>query len=435
MLERIDIIVPTFNNQQYLFPMLESVLATKIYYPIRVIVVNNGHPASVDQVLMKGFADVVQCPQNLGWEGGLKEGLKHSDSKFVMFANDDIFIPRSSAQWTRKMMSLFKYPKVGAVGPSSNCVMGSQNIFVASGGVPDYKVNCLIGFCMLLRREALDKAGGVDDTLPGGDDLDLSIRLRDAGYDLLVDRESFVYHHGFKTGERVHGDAGVAGGWNSAEMTERTNHAIIRKHGLAKWFDTLYMSPQIPECCPTKDTEGSIIRRIVGDGSVLELGCGHQKTVDRAFGVDLYPAGELIPTIDRISVADCVGNVEKLGDCFLSQPKYDYIIARHILEHVHNPIKVLRHWKEYLAPGGKLIVAVPDDTVCDSISLNPEHKNAFTPEYIRDLLSAAGMKSIQVYDPQNYCSLIAVSEASDKPWTTSVSVCGSDEPYFYGNGQ
>ena len=89
----------------------------------------------------------------------------------------------------------------------------------------------------MLSREALDKAGGVDDSLPNhGDDIDFSIRLRQQGYKLLMDRNVFVFHHGFKTGERLHGAY-----WNSMEMQDKTNHSLIRKHGLPTFIGTLLM--------------------------------------------------------------------------------------------------------------------------------------------------------------------------------------------------
>jgi cellulose synthase/poly-beta-1,6-N-acetylglucosamine synthase-like glycosyltransferase len=113
--------------------------------------------------------------------------------------------------------------------------MGIQNIF-ATGTQNVVAVNFLVNFCCMVRRSALEKAGGIDDTLPGGDDLDQSIRLRKAGYRLLCNKNTFVYHHGFKTVERVHGDSTIQGGWNSVQMMERTNFALINKHGLKEWL-------------------------------------------------------------------------------------------------------------------------------------------------------------------------------------------------------
>ncbi len=114
-----------------------------------------------------------------------------------------------------------------------------QNIF-ATVPFRVYAARFLIGFCVLVRRSVLDKVGGIDNSLPGGDDLDLSMRLRSAGYKLIVDRDVFVFHHGFKTGNRVYGDVNEPGGWNSYEFLEKTNFALIRKHGFKAWYETMH---------------------------------------------------------------------------------------------------------------------------------------------------------------------------------------------------
>jgi GT2 family glycosyltransferase len=234
------ILIPTWNNNQFLIPCVRSILDTT---DAHLYIVNNG-----EKEHMMGLANdrvtILQQERNLGWEGGLLAGLAASKEEFVVFMNDDTFIPPVSKGWLEELLSYFKDPKVAAVGPSSNVVMGGQSIFAPFP--PDQAVlrsTFLIGFCVALRRSVLEEAGSVDDSLPGGDDLDLSLRLRQKGYELLIDRNAFVYHHGFKTGERINGGPNVAGGWNSVEMTEKTNFALIRKHGLKAWL--ALMSNQI----------------------------------------------------------------------------------------------------------------------------------------------------------------------------------------------
>lgn len=240
-MSKVGIIIPTWNNPQYLFPCVDSLLRTD-YRDIHIYIVNNGDPVYVNSLVGRQGITVLQQKDNLGWEGGIKKGLEASNEEFVVFMNDDTFIPVSSEMWLTTLLSHFVNPKVAAVGPSSNCVMGQQSIFAQSpSDMPS--LNYLIGFCMIVRRSALDEVGGVDDTLPGGDDLDLSIRLRKAGYNLIADKNAFVYHHGFKTGERVNGGPEIKGGWNSVEMMERTNFALMSKHGLQAWIDCMNQLP------------------------------------------------------------------------------------------------------------------------------------------------------------------------------------------------
>lgn len=226
----VDLIIPTFNSPEYAIPCVNSILRDYSHFDLaHIFIVNNGDPRHIDYFPKHPKVTVLQQEKNLGWEGGLQAGLDASRAPYVLFLNDDTFIPMSSERWLEKMLFHFKEPLCAAVGPSSNVVMGLQNMFTPTP--PLLKVNFLIGLCLMVRRTDLNAVGGIDATLPGGDDLDLSVRLRSLGKYLVCDKTVFVYHHGFKTGQKVHGSD-----WNSVAMTERTNHALIRKHGLRQFL-------------------------------------------------------------------------------------------------------------------------------------------------------------------------------------------------------
>lgn len=408
----VDVIIPTWDNQHYLQGALESLLINRSSESLfHVFVVNNGHPNSCDWVQHPNVTVIQTGGENLGWEGGLKAGLAQSKAPFVCFFNDDAQIPPASTMWLNKLLQHFRNLEVGAVGPSSNVVMGFQNIFVTTQHV-QFERSFLVGFCILLRRSTLDQVGGVDDSLPGGDDLDLSIRLRDAGYTLICDREVFVYHHGFKTGERVHGAPDKIGGWNSYEFKEKTDLALISKHGFKKWWECLkgaYTPPTIDIGVSQEDVEGNLIReRVIGE-KILELGVGGNKTVERAVGIDLIPKGEPIETLAKIeSVADIVASVaEPLP---VEDESQDCIIARHILEHMQDPILSLKNWAKAVKKGGKVIVAVPLQSIVDSIPMNIEHLVSFDEKSMRTLFETVGLQvNEQVYSG-NGVSFITVGE-------------------------
>lgn len=399
----VDVIIPTMDNPNFLIPCIRSFGRALQMNLVRILIVNNGEKESLP-ILGPGI-EVIQAGKNLGWEGGLKLGLERSDSEFVLLCNDDIVIPQSSFLWLENMLQHFGDPRCSAVGPSSNCVMGFQSIFWDTG-VATFKTSYLIGFFMLVRRRALDTAGGIDDALPGGDDIDLSIRLRKAGGYLLCDKNVFIYHHGFKTGERVNGSD-----WNSIRMQEATNKALWEKHGLREYLSTLH-SQRIEDLntVPAKgDTEGDLVRKYATGDTVYELGCGDIKTMQGTIGVDIVVNGEPMGGVfNRFSAADVVANVfEPLpienADCF---------IARHILEHTHDPLNAVRNWKKSLRRGGRLIVAVPDEELMRTIPLNPEHKCAFTKTSLQRLMETEGYKTISIEDSGNYISMVGVFEAN-----------------------
>jgi len=414
----VAIVIPSWNNNQYLIPCLNSILSPLATEDlVHVYVVNNGDPKNME-VIDHPRVTILQQEGNVGWEGGLKAGLAASQEEFIIFMNDDTYIPLPSLRWVNYLLEHFKIPEVAAVGPTSNCVMGAQNIFVDLEPSRDVLVvNYLIGFCMMVRRSAVEAAGGIDDSLPGGDDLDLSIRLRKAGYRLLVDRNVFVYHHGFKTGERVKGGPETIGGWNSIQMMERTNFALMEKHGLYAWIECMNQLPSNttpfdPQKGWREDTEADVVRQFVVGEKVLELGCGMRKTVPNALGVDRIPAGEQIRGVapNVYSLADVVANVE--GPLPMESGQFDTVIARHVLEHCVDSVMALREWGRVLKHGGRLIIAVPNHQLRNTIPMNIEHVRAFTPESLKNQMESLGFKTVDMLDPKNYVSFVGVFEAN-----------------------
>lgn len=414
--QTIDIIIPTMDNTDQLMQCVSSIIRNYVYFPVRVIVVNNGHPDTTKH----GFFDnphikVLYPDHNLGWEGALELGLQESKSEFVVFMNDDTLVPECSKFWINNLLQNFRDETVGAVGPSSNVVMGKQNIFLeqeARGLESRYQVPFLIGFCIMLRREALDKAGGVDVELNGGDDLDLSIRLQDAGYSLVSDRSVFIYHHGFQTGTRIHGDHTTPGGWNSTEMTESTNMGLIKKHGLIKWYNVLYARYDLISQ-PAEDTEGDVVRSFIVGKKIVDLGCGGQKTVPYAVGVDEIAKGEQIPMLlgeYSVSEADIVADVT--GTLPFKDKEFDTLIARHILEHISDPVKVLKEWSRIAE---RLIITVPNQEECSVIPLNPEHLHAWSPDTLTSIAELVGLRVVESKVHYNGISFTIVLER-DHEW-------------------
>lgn len=240
-MNEVAIIIPTMDNRPFLAPCLASLLDNTAGVDYRVIVVNNGAPESCDWA-RQSRVFVIGGQGNLGWEGGLQLGLQASTERLALFLNDDTLFLRTQRDWLARLVANLDDPSVAAAGPSSNMVAGPQST-TQQLPAPRYQARYLIGFCLLVRRSALYSVGGIDTTLPGGDDIDLSIRLRAAGYTLVCDRSAFVYHYGFKTGQRVHGDHTRLGGWNSQEMISATASALIAKHGQAAFADAWRQDP------------------------------------------------------------------------------------------------------------------------------------------------------------------------------------------------
>lgn len=405
----ITIIIPTWNNPQYFDPCVESIRRIGVLNGLcRLIVINNGKQPIKEQLKDWPNTLVLEPGKNLGWERGLELGLQHTDSPFVVFQNDDTVIPVANAHFYTRLLYPFNDDNVAAVGPATTIAAGKHSIYQKNPPVTIEEVSYLIFFTVMVRRRDYDLAGGIDVECPGGDDIDLSIRLRKLGKKLFINPGAFLIHHAFKTGERVRGDSNAVGGWNSKEMTDKTNKFLIQKHGFKTYLETVRGYVNSEPHKTIEDSEGNVIRQIATSGVIYELGCGARKTVQYSIGLDRVPKGEKIPHVGMVSEADIV--------CDVTQPLpldsgiADYVICRHILEHCVDSVQVLKEWSRILKVGGKLIIAVPNENIIKGIPTNPEHVHAFNPKSLKSLMDVLGFKSIDSLDPQNGISFVGIYE-------------------------
>lgn len=411
------ILLPTFNNAEYLIPCVESILMTKALDGLcKLIIINNGVQPVKEQFKNIPGIEVLEPGRNLGWEGGLKFGMEHVDTNYVCFQNDDTFIPRACTSFYSQLLWPFGNTNIAAVGPATTNASGLHSVHLRNPLWFPTEVAYLIFFTVMLRTQDLKDAGGIELSPTGsGDDLDLSIRLRKMGKKLLINPDAFIFHHAFKTGEKVRGPATVAGGWNSQDMMEKTRAWIIQKHGFKTYMSTMRPMDYSVHAPLKDDVEASIVAPLVTGEKVVELGCGFNKTVPQAIGVDRVAKDEACQNLagHRPCVADVQADV--------SQPlpfpdlSVDTIIARHVLEHITDTIETLTNWNRVLKIGGRLLIAVPNQELVSSIPLNPEHVHAFTPASLSKIVTLCGFQAIQAINPGNGHTFIAHFEKVTHP--------------------
>ena len=408
-LKRIPIIIPTYNNLEFILPCIYSI-AENTAECYDLVVINNG--AEELKNSLQGV-NIVYTGQNLGWMGGINKGLEHikdMDYDYVLLLNDDTHILPKDFDWLAKLKAVLENdPKVAAVGPSSNVVAGSQNM--RHKNLPALvEVPFLIGFCVLMRRSALEEIGGLDESLPGGDDFDWSIEFRKRGYKLVARRDSFVYHHGFVTGNKVHGDSTARKGWNSPQMTEDTNFAIIRKHGFKAWLKTIRDKPIPYEASAEEYTDENCLMKIV-EGKGIDVGCGSNKISKDAIGVDMILGGDIGGKFggpSEVSQADVKASGDNLF--MFEDGELDYVVARHNIEHYANPLRTLREWFRVLKEGGRVGITTPDDTRLSAIRLDPTHKHSFNRECMKDMLELVGFNVIELSGCANQWNFFVIAE-------------------------
>ncbi len=103
-------------------------------------------------------------------------------------------------------------------------------------------------------------------------------------------------------------------------------------------------------------------------GSLLELGLGHGYTTDifsRHFARHVVLEGShAVIRNFRDKHPDCRAEIVDIWfEDFATEERFDVIVMGFILEHVDEPLQILRRFRNFLAPSGKMFIAVPNAEV------------------------------------------------------------------------
>jgi predicted O-linked N-acetylglucosamine transferase (SPINDLY family)/GT2 family glycosyltransferase len=220
--ELASIIVLCCNEAQYTRLCLESVLR-HTRAPYELVLVDNGStddtPALLEEVRSRPGPErvaVLRSEVNVGFPAGCNQGLARARGEYLVFLNNDTVVTDG---WLEGLVrwALHDWPRVGMVGPLTSYSRPPQQVPVGYARLEEMPafaerlrrenagralgVERLAGFCLLARREVMEKVGGFDERFGVGffDDDALSVRALRAGYKLLVAQDVFVHHFGSRT--------------------------------------------------------------------------------------------------------------------------------------------------------------------------------------------------------------------------------------------
>jgi len=249
----VDIIIPHFKRRDMLERCLDS-LAVTCYPSMGIIVVDNGGMEAGLVFLVKRYksARLLRLPENLGYAGGCNEGLKNSTADYVVFMNDDT---EHDPLWLEqlvhvacadecigalqpKILSLKPYRKgkklfdyAGAAGGMMDrfgypwCLGRSFTAIEQDSGQYDVGQDIFwaSGVAMFAKRAVVEQLGGFDgDFFMQMEEIDLSWRMRLAGYQVCSVPSSIVLHEG--------GASLSAGAPEKVYFNHRNNIAMILKN-------------------------------------------------------------------------------------------------------------------------------------------------------------------------------------------------------------
>ncbi|MCL1950190.1 MAG: glycosyltransferase family 2 protein [Turicibacter sp.] len=211
---KVSIVILCHNQLAYTQECLDSI---RRYTPqaYELIIIDN---ASTDGTVawLEAQPDVVliKNKENLGFPKGCNQGIEKATGAYILLLNNDVVVTEN---WLGNLLAaLNSSPKIGAVGPITNSAsyetqiptgygtnMAKMQLFARlnNKSQPDKWEERLklIGFCLLIKKRALNKAGTwLDERFTPGnfEDDDISLRLLEKGYKLLLCRDCFIHHYG-----------------------------------------------------------------------------------------------------------------------------------------------------------------------------------------------------------------------------------------------
>ena len=136
---------------------------------------------------------------------------------------------------------------------------------------------------------------------------------------------------------------------------------------------------------------------------LLDYGCGSAATLDAARDVGWSTTGaDFAPAVlDAVRLA---GHEAQNPDQALKGLQYDLIRANHVVEHLYDPVDVLRRMIAALVPGGRLHLATPNPDGIGSLVFRrhwfpleaPKHIVLFPPSTLADLVQQAGAAEVEL---------------------------------------
>ena len=186
---------------------------------LEVIVVDNASKADEATTIQQRYPQVkvIRSDKNLGFAGGNNLGIKASQGKYLFFINNDALLKPQTSNLKLLINRLESSSKIGAVCPKIRFSWGNNPIQFA-GYTPLSPItmrNRAIGFgeedcgqydtahptpyahgaAMMVKREVIKKAGVMPECyFLYYEELDWSMMIRRAGYEIWYEPTCTVYH-------------------------------------------------------------------------------------------------------------------------------------------------------------------------------------------------------------------------------------------------
>jgi GT2 family glycosyltransferase len=226
---KLSVVIVNYNVKYFLEQCLQSVLKASSNIDAEIFVVdNNSVDGSVEMVEQKfPGIKIIANKDNKGFSKANNQAIRQSKGEYILLLNPDTVVEEDT--FTKIIDFMDQHPDAGALGvkmldgsgrflPESKRglpthdvafykIFGLSALFPKSKTFGKYhlgflneneihKIDVLAGAFMFLRKTALDKAGLLDeDFFMYGEDIDLSYRIKKAGFENYYFPKTRIIHY------------------------------------------------------------------------------------------------------------------------------------------------------------------------------------------------------------------------------------------------
>jgi GT2 family glycosyltransferase len=223
----VSILVPTRDRAELVAQVAQGVLEQTDYTPFELLIIDNGSEKPETLALFARLAAdprvrIVPAPMPFNYSALINLGVREAKGEIILQLNNDISVIHPD--WLSELVSHAVRPEVGAVGAKllyptgdvqhAGVVLGvggdEQRVaghahHHALGTSTGYQgsltlvrnVSAVTAACMAMRKAVYEEVGGMDeaDLAVAFNDVDLCLKIRDAGYDIVWTPFATLYHH------------------------------------------------------------------------------------------------------------------------------------------------------------------------------------------------------------------------------------------------
>jgi glycosyltransferase involved in cell wall biosynthesis len=197
---RVSVIIPAYNHARFITDAVDSVLRQS-FRDFEIIVINDGSPDDTEAVLRPYIETgkiIYHLQRNAGVAAARNTGIAMANGDFVALLDDDDTWPEDKLEWQVRCLDGTDAVLVGGA-----CDTGKPTRRKTQLAEDSYQTLETADFFQgnpfgspgqtLIRRSALERAGGFDPEIWGVDDLDLWIRLSRIGGMRKYGRNALFY--------------------------------------------------------------------------------------------------------------------------------------------------------------------------------------------------------------------------------------------------